>query len=150
MKKHIVMVPGFCGFDGLGDLNYYAGTMEVFERFRAASAEPVALHYFDNFPTASVAVRANRLRLFLVKMMQRGAIQPGEPIALVGHSTGGLDIRKLLWDLARTEKAKGDPQAQQQEPDLLGAIRRVVLLSVPHCGSHLGDAVGGRRRRARA
>ena len=44
-RFHIVLIPGFGGFDALGQVAYYAG---VTRRFQAWKHEkPVVLHYFD-------------------------------------------------------------------------------------------------------
>src|SRR4051794_13301130 len=97
--RHIVLVPGFVGFDALGQIRYYVGVSKLFYEFVGTHRERVdraTVHYFDNFPTASVANRADRLKSFLAKRFARGEILPGDEITLVGHSTGGLDIRKLL------------------------------------------------------
>jgi len=68
-------------------------------------------------------------------------------IALVGHSTAGLDIRKLLWDLASTpDRTYAVDGVQRSQPavsagDLLGMVRRVVFLSVPQWGTNVADWV---------
>lgn len=54
MRTHVVLVPGFGGFDALGRLNYYYGTTPLFARAKKRGA---ALHYFENLPTASVCTR---------------------------------------------------------------------------------------------
>lgn len=107
-RVHIVLVPGFAGFDALGQVEYYAGTTDRFRRWLGTAADrrpAVALHYFDNLPTAGVSTRAARLRAYLAKRIARGEIQDDDTIALIGHSTGGLDIRRLLF-------------ASEQEPGL--------------------------------
>ncbi|MET0341912.1 MAG: hypothetical protein ABW252_12980 [Polyangiales bacterium] len=144
MAKHIVLVPGFAGFDALGGLRYYAGVTEEFRRVRRADAR---LHYFDNFPTASVAQRAARLRKFLAKLCVRGVLALGDELTLVGHSTGGLDIRRLLRDLREGDAEQPGPLAtfvdgcsEPVKASLLrGLIRRVVFVSVPHFGTNIGD-----------
>ena len=102
-RVHIVLVPGFAGFDALGQLEYYAGVTEEFLAWQQARAAGpwAALHYFDNLPTAAVATRAARLGRYLAQRFARGDFAPGDTVALVGHSTGGLDIRRLLLDLER-------------------------------------------------
>lgn len=98
-RVHIVLIPGFAGFDALGQLEYYAGVTPQFQLWKksgASSRTGVALHYFDNFPTAAVRTRAARLRNYLATRFARGEFVRGDRIALVGHSTGGLDIRCLL------------------------------------------------------
>ena len=92
-RVHIVLVPGFAGFDALGQIEYYAGTINSYELWLKHGGSPgqgVVLHYFDNLPTAGVATRADRLRTYLAKRIARGEIQDNDRIALVGHSTGGL------------------------------------------------------------
>ena len=52
-RLHIVMVPGFAGFDALGQLEYFAGVTRQFQQWREGSqAAHAVLHYFDNFPTS--------------------------------------------------------------------------------------------------
>jgi triacylglycerol esterase/lipase EstA (alpha/beta hydrolase family) len=145
-RHHIVLVPGFAGFDALGQLEYYAGVTPQFRKWLARGGHSgTVLHYFDNFPTAAVATRARRLRNYLAKRILRGEFAPGDTLALVGHSTGGLDIRRLIWDLA-------DEQSQHlwldgaRDPDfaprkILHMIRRVVFLSVPQWGTNIADWV---------
>jgi hypothetical protein len=145
MAKHAVLVPGFAGFDALGTLRYYAGVTQEFRGSRFANGNTI--DYFDNFPTASVAQRAERLRRFLAKKYVRGEFSPGDELTLIGHSTGGLDIRRFLRDLR-----VGNPDTQGPvdtsvdgclapvtAAELRGLIRRVVFLSVPHFGTNIAD-----------
>lgn len=150
-RCHIVLVPGFAGFDMLGQLEYYAGVTPRFRDWQARDSG-AALHYFDNFPTAAVNTRAMRLRNYLAKRVLRGEFAASDRIALVGHSTGGLDIRSLIWTLAKNsepaERAAysfdGVPQTSKWLIDprqLLRMIDRVVFLSVPQWGTNIADAV---------
>ncbi len=154
-RLHIVLVPGFGGFDALGQLEYYAGTTSVFRDFLQGdryAARGIALHYFDNLPTAGVRTRAQRLRHYLTKRVLRGEFHERDEIALVGHSTGGLDIRQLLCDLGehaqRTLKVQGiEDQTVLATPAgldgaaLLGMIKRVVFISVPQRGTNIANWV---------
>ncbi len=80
-RCHIVLIPGFGGFDALGRVNYYAGITELFQRWtKKHQADAVVLHYFDNLPTAAVVTRAQRLRKYLAKRM------PGLRFALMTTS----------------------------------------------------------------
>src|SRR5678815_4187386 len=93
MRTHLVLVPGFGGFDGLGQLHYYNGVHDL------RGNRPLAVHYFDNLPTAAVNTRAKRLRRYLAKLVDRNIIETGDRVVLGGHSTGGLDIRQMVRDL---------------------------------------------------
>ena len=137
MRSHVVLVPGFGGFDGLGQLRYYSRVTETFAEWRQArpAARSASLHYFDNLPTASVKTRARKLRRFLVKLVERNIVQGDDEIVIAGHSTGGLDIRQLVVDLMRD----GDV-------GLLQRIHRLVFLSVPHRGTNLADWVKAHER----
>ena len=146
-RTHIVLVPGFGGFDALGQLRYYAGVTPRFHAWRASrggAAARAALHYFDNLPTAPVATRGRRLREYLAKRVARGEIQPGDGLALVGHSTGGLDVRWLLGDLygadgARASRVDGGADVPTAAMRALGP--RAVFLSVPQRGTNLAQWV---------
>lgn len=143
-RCHIVLIPGFGGFDALGRIEYYAGMTRLFQQWRKRhSALPVVLHYFDNLPTAAVVTRAERLRNYLAKRIARGEILDSDSIVLVGHSTGGLDIRQLILDLHQPANNPifvdcGLPVSAQA---LLERIHRVVFLSVPHWGTNIAEWV---------
>jgi hypothetical protein len=147
---HIVLIPGFAGFDALGQLEYYAGVTPLFQQWKQSPRHrrnDVALHYFDNFPTAAVRTRATRLRSYLAKRIARGEFAPNDSVALIGHSTGGLDIRRLLWELHegpdRGYPVDGATLSDHMvtAADILKLIHHVVFLSVPQCGTNIADWV---------
>ena len=153
-RVHIVMIPGFAGFDALGQLEYYAGVTPQFRHWKkphGTDREHVVLHYFDNFPTAAVATRARRLRDYLAKRIARGEFLPGDSVALVGHSTGGLDIRRFISDLHDEIKKDADTHYSVDgthgspftvpAAELLGMVKRIVFLSVPQFGTNIADWV---------
>ena len=143
-RCHIVLIPGFGGFDALGRVNYYAGITELFQQWTDAHPQADAvLHYFDNLPTAAVVTRAQRLRKYLAKRRARGEIRPHDDIILIGHSTGGLDIRQLICDLddARNAQILVDGGWPIKAEELRSCIKKVVFLSVPHWGTNIAEWV---------
>jgi triacylglycerol lipase len=141
---HIVLVPGFGAFDALGQVQYYAGITGLFQNWRSHNNHaPVVLHYFDNLPTAAVSSRASRLGAYLAKRMARGEILETDKIVLVGHSTGGLDIRRLICDLNKPENRYLHVDGGQMLPSrqVREALSAVVFLSVPHWGTNIADWV---------
>jgi len=139
-RYHIVLIPGFGGFDALGQVEYYAGITDVFQHWKAD--RPVVLHYFDNLPTAAVVTRAERLRYYLAKRYARGEILKDDEVALVGHSTGGLDIRQLVFDLHNhSGRVSVDGGHDVSLRAIRRCVRRVVFLSVPHWGTNIANWV---------
>ncbi|HEX4477591.1 MAG TPA: hypothetical protein VH142_21020 [Polyangiaceae bacterium] len=147
-RTHIVLVPGFGGFDALGQIFYYAGVTVAFQEWRtkrraAGLPDPaIALHYFENLPTAGVQSRAMALRAFLEERAFRSIFEPGDRVALVGHSTGGLDIRQLLVNLNPRFPPPFREAATDvlvSDADLLARIERLVFLSVPQRGTNIAD-----------
>jgi triacylglycerol lipase len=140
-RCHIVLVPGFGGFDALGKIEYYAGVTRVFQRWN--SGKPAVLHYFDNLPTAAVVTRATRLQAYLAKRMARGEILEDDDIILIGHSTGGLDIRQLISALHDKQNSvvPVDGGIPVKCADIRRRVSRVVFLSVPHWGTNIADWV---------
>jgi len=144
MRRHAVLVPGFVGFDALGRIPYYSGISRIFaDRRREPDAAPVSVYYFDNFPTGSVAVRGEELHYFLAKQVARGEFLDGDRVTLIGHSTGGLDIRALLGRLGRGADAVLHVDGDCAVPDhqLRALVDRVVFLSVPHYGTRGADVL---------
>jgi len=140
-RVHVILVPGFAGFDALGQLEYYAGITPLFRDWQVRKqCEHVVLHYFDNFPTAAVRTRAARLQSYLAKRVARGDFQRDDTVALVGHSTGGLDIRCLLRELPKVEEPIAvDGVAGVDAGEILDKVKRVVFLSVPQYGTNIAD-----------
>ena len=141
-RCHIVLVPGFGGFDALGRVTYYAGITRLFQQWkRRYDPPPVVLHYFDNLPTAAVVTRATRLRKYLAKRMARDEILENDRIVLVGHSTGGLDIRQLIRDLDNSKNrwVHVDGECRISARAIRHCLDAVVFLSVPHFGTNVAD-----------
>src|SRR5207249_210077 len=137
--------PGFVGFDALGNLEYYAGVTRAFGDWKKLSGNAsAAVHYFDNFPTASVELRSRRLATWLAKRVVRGEMGPNDRIALVGHSTGGLDIRKMLKTMASDPRAEHvvDGSCRVSNEQILERAERIAFLSVPHYGTNIADFAG--------
>lgn len=144
-RIHFVLVPGFAGFDALGQIRYYAGVTDVFRQWRSRRTHPTGagIHYFDNLPTAAVRTRAHRLAAYLAKRVARGEFESDDTVALIGHSTGGLDIRQMLWMLAEspTETISVDAGSDVTHGEVLQKIRRIVFLSVPQFGTNIANWV---------
>ncbi len=142
-RLHIVVVPGFGGFDALGNIEYYAGVTPIFQEWREHSQIAAVLHYFDNLPTAAVVSRATRLRQYLAKRIARGEILTDDSLVLVGHSTAGLDIRQLVYDLHQPENDPVYVEGGLSVPArvIRKCLRGVVFLSVPHWGTNIADWV---------
>jgi hypothetical protein len=68
-------------------------------------------------------------------------------VSLVGHSTGGLDVRRLLRDLAASPDEAVSVDGGHGTAcaltfgEVLGFVHRAVFLSVPHWGTNIADWV---------
>lgn len=133
MRDHIVLVPGFGGFHALGSLRYYHGVTKTL------GFSSSVVHYFPNIPTASVQTRAHQLRRWLGELQERGVIARKDDVHLVGHSTGGLDIRQLLIDYREAEGTPGSGAS------MLEQIRTVQFISTPQRGTNLSRRLRGLR-----
>ena len=89
--QHIYLVPGFLGFAHLGRITYFGHVRRVLtERLTALGLEP-CIHIVRTSPTASLPDRAARV----AEVMHATAPRGGAPLHLIGHSSGGLDVRLL-------------------------------------------------------
>lgn len=138
-QDHLVLVPGFGGFDALGSLRYYHGVTDVL-RGQGGPGELLAVHYFPNLPTASVQTRAQQLHRWLEELWDRRIFIEGDRLHLIGHSTGGLDIRQLLMNWRRQVK-------EGREPPALRLLASVQFLSTPHRGTALASHLSRTRVR---
>ena len=123
---HIYLVPGFLGFANLGRITYFGHVGRVLtERLTARGLEP-HIHVVRTSPTASLPARAARVAEVIDATARRG----GAPLHLIGHSSGGLDVRLL------TAPGVGLPTAIDVER-LAARVRTVVTVSTPHHGTPL-------------
>jgi hypothetical protein len=125
---HIYLVPGFLGFEHLGKLTYFGHVRRLLtERLTALGLEP-RIHIVKTSPTASLPDRAARVAEAIHATAARG----GAPLHLIGHSSGGLDVRLL------TAPGVGLPTALDVE-QLAARVRTVVTVSTPHHGTPIAS-----------
>lgn len=119
------LIPGFFGFDNLGDLAYFGHAKEALVASCARLGIAARVHALETLPTASLRQRAARA------LEQIAALSPGDgPIHLVGHSSGGLDARLLVTpNVSLPGGAEAEPYARR--------VHSVVTLATPHHGTPL-------------
>lgn len=124
---HIYFVPGMFGFGRLAGYDYFHHVRQALEWRHRDAGRNVVTHLVPTPPTSSLRFRA---RMLAKAVQTTGAADDG-PIHLVGHSTGGLDVRLVLSpsiDLRSTD------------PGRLAWRHRVqtaISLNSPHYGTPL-------------
>ena len=123
---HLFLVPGFFGFDNLGDLAYFAHVTDALTAFFRAQVPhvDVRVHVVKTLPTASLRQRA----ALLVERIQEAAGGDDGPVHLVGHSSGGLDARLVVTPEVSL------PGTIDPEP-IARRVRTVITVSTPHQGT---------------
>ena len=125
---HIYLVPGFLGFANLGRITYFGHVRQVLsEHLTALGLEP-HIHIVRTPSTASLPARAARV----VEMIHASTRHGETPLHLIGHSSGGLDVRLL------TAPGVGLPTALDVE-GLAARVRTVVTVATPHHGTPLAS-----------
>jgi len=121
-RHHIVLVPGLFGFARLGGFDYFTHVEEALaSRFleRGADCEFVLV---SSPPTGSIVHRTQ----VLMDAIQKACADDAGAIHLVGHSTGGLDVRLLA-----------SPTTWPDLPEWFDRVRTVTSISTPHYGTPL-------------
>ncbi|MFW2387072.1 MAG: esterase/lipase family protein [Polyangiales bacterium] len=121
-RHHIVLVPGLFGFAKLGGFDYFMHVEEALaSRFmeRGADCEFVLV---SSPPTGSIVHRTQ----VLMDAIQQSCADDAGAIHLLGHSTGGLDVRLLA-----------SPSAWPDLPDWFDRVRTVTSIATPHYGTPL-------------
>jgi len=128
MKTHrVYFVPGMFGFGSLAGYDYFRHVRDALsKRFADAGVELVA----EVVPTPPTSSLRHRARM-LAKAVQASAAGDG-PIHLIGHSTGGLDVRLVL---SPTTDLKSDAERLRWRPRVVSA----VSLNAPHFGTPLAS-----------
>ncbi len=121
-KHHIVLVPGLFGFAKLGGFDYFLHVEEALATRYLAHGESCEFVLVSSPPTGSIVYRTEMLMDAITQSCADGA----GSIHLVGHSTGGLDIRLLCA-----------PTAWPDPPAWFERVRTVTSISTPHYGTPL-------------
>lgn len=122
---HIYLVPGFFGFTNLGRLRYFAHVREFLAHRCAAEGLKVHIHIVKTFPTASLPKRTARL---LETIAETISVRAADEVHLIGHSSGGLDVRLLAApNVSLPTPLKADQFAT--------CIRSVITVATPHHGT---------------
>lgn len=129
MRHHAFLIPGFFGFSNLGDVHYFRAVRETLARDFAARGEEIEIHGVRTFPTGSLVRRARRV---IETIVESGALERGDAIHLIGHSTGGLDAR-LVGSTAEGLGYEAERRAIEAK------LRTVVCLATPHYGTPLAN-----------
>lgn len=133
-ELHIYLIPGFFGFANIGALRYFEHVRAALESRAKALGRSVRIHDVETLPTASIARRAARV----LDTIAATAGWDDAPIALVGHSTGGIDARLLLQP--------GVELPSTHDPALFtDRITHILGITSPHQGSPLATAFNAYR-----
>jgi hypothetical protein len=123
---HIYFAPGMFGFGKLASYDYFAHLERALVHELRAGGHDATTWVVDVPPTASVTKRAARL----AELVASTSKESEGPVHLVGHSTGGVDVRLLASPGA---SIPCDDAALAWLPRLAS----VTTLSTPHHGTPL-------------
>jgi triacylglycerol lipase len=129
-RHHVILIPGFFAFSGLGDLRYWSGVDDELERAFGEFGLDVDVIEIESLPTASIVFRAAKV----VEAIAAVASRDDGPIHLIGHSTGGLDARVAITPHAALPTAV--------EVDVHQRVASIVTVATPHRGAPLASLFG--------
>jgi triacylglycerol lipase len=126
-KPHqLFLTPGMFGFGRLASYDYFAHVEAALARRFGDAGVKVDIHVADVPPTASVRRRTVKLTELV------SSIDAGGPIHLLGHSTGGLDVR-LAASPSVTLTVGRESLAWTPR------LRSVTTMNTPHFGTPLAN-----------
>ena len=126
----VYLVPGFFGFVNFGNLIYFSHVREILETELASRGCKAVIHRCNVSPTASIATRASELLDFIRDTSS------DEPIAIIGHSTGGLDARLLVSpgvNLGNGSDVEG----------IAARVKTITSIATPHHGTPMATFFNG-------
>ena len=116
------MVPGLFGFATLGGFDYFVHVEEALSQRFAEAGVDCDFVLVSSPPTGSIVWRAQ----VLLEAVERTCGEEDGPIHLIGHSTGGLDIRLLA-----------SPTTTPGLPRWFDRVQTATTISTPHHGTPL-------------
>jgi hypothetical protein len=123
---HVYLIPGMFGFGRLAGVDYFHHVRRALtERFVADGAS-IVTEIVPSPPTSSLRQRAR----ILAKAIAHTLRDDSGPIHLIGHSTGGLDVRLVLSPSTNLGLAPA-------ELGWTSRVRSAVSMNTPHYGTPL-------------
>jgi len=130
VRRHFVyLIPGFFGFASFGEFKYFSHVRRAIEEALGDRGVIAEIHEVHVLPTASLPRRASTLLATIDRTWTEG-----DPISLIGHSTGGLDARLLVTPGV---ELPGGARAEA----IASHVGAVVSVATPHRGTPLADAL---------
>jgi len=128
-KNYIFLVPGFFGFNVIGNLNYFQGVSSILGRLLKKKKFETKIIECQTQPTGSLKSRADFL---LKEVVRSGALLNARSIHFVGHSTGGLDVRLLLTPGVRLNDS-------EECEKIAKLTKSAIFIATPHFGTPLSN-----------
>lgn len=125
MSARVYLVPGFFGFSQFGDIDYFYRVEEILTEALATRGLNAKVMQTRTLPTGSIRARAD---LLLSEILASGGDEG--VVHLLGHSTGGLDIRLLATPGVQLRPSDAEEALGQR-------IASVISLCTPHFGTPL-------------
>jgi triacylglycerol lipase len=122
----VYFVPGLFGFGRIAGYDYFTHMRQGLEQRFAAAGVTLICEDVPTPPTSSLRYRAR----VLASTVARTATEGQGPIHLVGHSTGGLDVRLVL---SPHVDVGGNPEMLRWRSRVVSA----VTMNTPHYGTPL-------------
>ncbi|MBT8495709.1 MAG: triacylglycerol lipase [Deltaproteobacteria bacterium] len=127
----LYLVPGFFGFVNFGDLIYFSHVREFLDAELSTRGRRADIYRCATSPTASITTRASELVRFIAETAEGDG-----PIAIIGHSTGGLDARLVATPGVALD---GD-----LDPEPIAArIESITSIASPHRGTPMASFFTG-------
>ncbi len=127
-RHRVYLVPGMFGFGRLAGYDYFHHVRSALEQRFADAGVQLTTEVVPAPPTSSLRYRAR----ILAKCVERTARSDEGPIHLIGHSTGGLDVRLVL---SPSTNLGLDPESMLW----CRQVRTAVSMNTPHFGTPLAS-----------